>query len=254
MEIIRATNPPGATRFELEVIRHPADPLIAQAENEVASGNYRAAAAAYSRAIEQGRLTPSNALCLAILRLASHDTEGYRAIARMLLPHYGSELAPDVANTIAWTCALGPAAVADYAPAIELAEQAVASSPQTYRLNTLGALLYRAGRFDEAHARLQQALARHGSGGTADDWVFLAMTEAKRGNHEDARRWLQKIDEALEDNNAQLRTLGRAPWRQTLGLELLHAEVRALIDAIDSPSRSPEACVRQSSAVRASYP
>jgi tetratricopeptide (TPR) repeat protein len=101
----------------------------------------------------------------------------------------------------------------------------------------LGAILYRAGRYDEAIARLRQAVARHGSGGTADDWVLLALAEERRGNHDLALQWLRKIDQALADDGAQLRTLGRAPWRQRLGLQVLHAEARALIEP---PSAVPE--------------
>jgi serine/threonine protein kinase/WD40 repeat protein/tetratricopeptide (TPR) repeat protein len=231
------STPPDLT---IEIQPHPGDALVALADRLVAAGDIAGAAARYAEAIEAGRFTPTSGLALAILRLETGDEEGYRALCEKLLNQFGGDLPPEVCNTISWTCAIGKNAVADYGAAIELAERSVASQPSSNRLNTLGAALYRAGRYNEAFDRLQQAVARHGSGGTADDWVFLAMTEEMRGNHAQAQGWLRRIDEAIIADDAQMRTQGRAPWRQRLGLKLLHAEARELIESRHSTAARSE--------------
>jgi tetratricopeptide (TPR) repeat protein len=59
-------------------------------------------------------------------------------------------------------------------------------------LNTHGAVLYRAGRFPEAVARLHQAVEIHGRGGDFHDWVFLAMAHHRLGQAREAQEWLAR--------------------------------------------------------------
>ena len=62
------------------------------------------------------------------------------------------------ANFTAWSCALADDAVDDYSLPVALAERAVELDPDNdFHLKTLGAVLYRAGRFDEALAKLNEA-------------------------------------------------------------------------------------------------
>ena len=60
-------------------------------------------------------------------------------------------------------------------------------------LNTLGAALYRAGRFEEAVHRLNESLqARHGEG-LLQGFAFLAIAHHRLGHHDEAKRWLDKL-------------------------------------------------------------
>ena len=59
------------------------------------------------------------------------------------------------------------------------------------RLNTLGAVLYRAGRFEEAVRQLKRSVEVHGAGGTPYDALFLAMAHHQLGHADQARRWLR---------------------------------------------------------------
>ena len=57
-----------------------------------------------------------------------------------------------------WTCALGPDAVADFAPALELAGKVASGDPGNVGSHhLLGAVFYRAGRLDESVNRLEAA-------------------------------------------------------------------------------------------------
>jgi tetratricopeptide (TPR) repeat protein len=63
-----------------------------------------------------------------------------------------------------------------------------------FALLSLGATLYRAGRFDEAIKRLEESIrAGHGQG-LPHDWVFLAMAHHRLGHHDEAIRWLERLE------------------------------------------------------------
>jgi hypothetical protein len=143
-----------------------------------------------------------------------------------------SELVPHVAHEIAWACALGPRAVADYAWVVKLAELAAASKPASSRLNTLGAILYRAGRFDEAVQQLGRAVDLRGADDSPYDALFLAMAHQQLGHGEEARRWLRLG--AVVDPVA-IRKPGTArdnSWKRGLELEILRREASAMIEPI----------------------
>jgi predicted Zn-dependent protease len=86
--------------------------------------------------------------------------------------------------------------VADLTVPVQMAEAALAAYPadeKRFALNTLGAALFRAGRIDEAIARLNESAKASGGAGVPQEWVFLAMAHHKKGNGEEARRWLEKV-------------------------------------------------------------
>src|SRR4029077_10195924 len=95
-----------------------------------------------------------------------------------------------------WYCTYAPDAVADLAVPVQMAEKALAAYlPEQKRLalNTLGAALYRAGRIDEAIARLDESVKASGGVGVPQDWAFLAMAHHRKGNVDESRRWLEKL-------------------------------------------------------------
>jgi tetratricopeptide (TPR) repeat protein len=92
----------------------------------------------------------------------------------------------------------------------------------TVKLNTLGALLFRGGRHQEAIKRLQEAVKQSwGQKGSAWHWLFLAMAQQKLGHAEEARRSLAKAEEGLKDPHLS--------WNQKLELNILHREATALV-------------------------
>jgi tetratricopeptide (TPR) repeat protein len=116
-----------------------------------------------------------------------------------MLVRFGDANSGEVANMVAGTCAFGPNAVVDYGRPLRLAEQAVASDPRNADcMNTLGTVLYRAGRFEAAVQRLNQSIALQGQGGTVWDWLFLAMAHHRLGHPEEARRWFEKAVPVFE--------------------------------------------------------
>jgi tetratricopeptide (TPR) repeat protein len=91
----------------------------------------------------------------ALLCLVTDEVAKYRASCEMMQERLADPQDPIAAHFTAWTCALVPEAVENYERAITLADRAVQMAPQSDQyLNSLGAILYRAGRTDEAIKRL----------------------------------------------------------------------------------------------------
>jgi hypothetical protein len=137
--------------------------------------------------------------CLHVLALVqSGDRAGVRRACEDLLKRFGKTTDPAQANSVAWYCVLAPDAVADYEAPVRLAEASLAGYPERGRqrgdaLRTLGAALYRAGRFKEAVRRLDESVQTRGDGGDPRGLAFLALAHHRVGHGDEARRWLDKL-------------------------------------------------------------
>jgi eukaryotic-like serine/threonine-protein kinase len=137
------------------------------------------------------------------------DLPGYRSASGKLVSQYSKTSDPNSLNSAAWFCTYAPDAVADLAVPVQMAEKALAGYPPVLKrlaLNTLGAALYRAGRFDEAIARLDESVKASDGVGVPQDWAFLAMAHRKKGNDNEARSWLEKLRSHKPDEKAGLST------------------------------------------------
>jgi serine/threonine protein kinase/Tfp pilus assembly protein PilF len=200
------------------------------------------ALADFSRSIE---IIPNALLpwCFrALVRLHSDDRAGYRKDCAAMRQQVGASANPDVVMWTVWTCLQVPDAVDDWPKLAQWAEKALAADPKEHnRLNFLGGLLYRAGRFKEAVQRLSEAEAAFdkakGPHSIAYTWLFRAMAEERLGNTAKAREWLAKavhqIERVAADKDNDLR------WNQQLTLRLLRKEAETLLK-IDKEPKSEE--------------
>ncbi len=132
-------------------------------------------------------------------------------------------------NSLAWLLATCPdMAQRDPNRAVELARQAVKHqwSNASYR-NTLAAALYRQGKWSDALAALETAMAL-GDGGDSLDWFVLAMVVWQQGDQPTARYWLARAIERMQQNKPDDRTLLR-----------FRAEADALIGTAPPTDPSP---------------
>jgi tetratricopeptide (TPR) repeat protein len=171
----------------------------------------------------------------AMLHLRVGNLDGYRKICTDMLERFGAGAT--------WTCTLSPGSGADPDQIVSLAESLLAkSSRDHWHVYQLGAALYRAGRFEEAVARLTEAteLSCHPyRTNMLDTGFFLAMAHHRLGHADEARRWLdqsvQGSDEALkppaEPPGKSGNTSGVIPpdWSRRLTLGLLWGEAERLI-------------------------
>jgi hypothetical protein len=91
-----------------------------------------------------------------------------------------------------------PDAVADREAPVRLAAAALAGHPGrgeewSHVPTTLGAALYRAGRFEEAIHRLNESNQARNDGGDPKVVAFLALTHHRLGHSDEAKRWLDKL-------------------------------------------------------------
>ncbi|MHC4136873.1 MAG: protein kinase domain-containing protein, partial [Planctomycetota bacterium] len=111
----------------------------------------------------------------------------YRSANALALNH------PNLLNSLAWLLATCPdPAVGDPREAIELAQRAIDHAPKVGAIwNTLGVAQYRAGELKAAVKALERSMDLQ-SGGSAWDWLFLAMAHSRLGGKKEARTWYAK--------------------------------------------------------------
>jgi tetratricopeptide (TPR) repeat protein len=166
----------------------------------------------------------------ALLRLRAGDTAGYRQHCQALLEQALETRDPALANNLVWACTLAPGAVPDPKPLVGRMEQELQKGPAPWTyFNTLGAALYRAGRFADAVRRIEEGIKIQGKGGVPQDWLFLAMAHHRLGHAPQARKWLDQSVRAIEPADPKKPPPG-AGWADRIEIQLLRREAQTLID------------------------
>src|SRR5262249_8931116 len=98
------------------------------------------------------------------------------------------------------------------------------------------------GRLNEAVTQLNRSAKLFGTEGKVTDWLFLAMTHHRLGNSGEARRWLEKAVQWLDESTLERPKdagLGiPVPWSTWLQVQLLRQEAEVLIKG--TPHIDPE--------------
>ena len=173
---------------------------------------------------------------VALLSIATDDVDRYQALCRRMLEQSAKSESGIELHFIAWTCALAADAVKDYSLAIQLAQQAVDQAPENRSHRSgLGAIQFRAGRYQQALESLAAAASSGKSVGTSIAYsaYFRAMTEHRLNQPDDARRSLAKANELAD---LELSDADHPPrWNRKLTLELLRQEAEALLGVAKQP-------------------
>ena len=197
-------------------------------------GDMKEAAASLRRAVELGPLDAEVFRDAAYTSLAAGELDRYRAMCRAFVerfPETGSLL---LLNTMAWACSIGPGAIDDLKGLAGRLEKAI-GSPRKARaaVNTLGAILYRAGEVGPAIAALEESRSLEGQGGNTEDCLFLAMAYHRQGRREDAAAALARaaslIDKALAPTAGPTSLRPIPEWYDRLTTDLLRREAEALL-------------------------
>lgn len=169
----------------------------------------------------------------ALCCLGAQDSTASRSACAEMLNRYGQSQNTDELRWTAWTCSLAPGAVEDYAPVRELADRNAQAHPSDRGvLQTLGAVLYRAGQFEAAH----QALTKADTAPPTDKvspacaWFFLAMTNHQLGQDSEAHAWFDKATTFTKvDFGSDSVGSKSLKWYRRLTLELLQSEAAAML-------------------------
>jgi tetratricopeptide (TPR) repeat protein len=191
----------------------------------ISHGQIEKAAADIARAIQAQPENLELRYFQALLRLVQGNQANLRQDCSDLLARYGTATDPQTANSVAWSCALGPIGVADREAALRLAEAALAASPPALKpivMNTLGAALYRTGQFQESLHWLEEGIRKRGGESSPQDWAFLALTHLQLGHRAEALRWLDRLRTYRQNEDLN------AFWNE-LEIRLLRHEAEASI-------------------------
>jgi tetratricopeptide (TPR) repeat protein len=177
---------------------------------------------------EAVRLEPENIVyrhhqILALLAAGDHD--GLRRTRSDILDRFRMSTDPGIANNVAWSSVMAAGEEPNLSETVRLAERAVDGVPELQKaghLNTLGAALYRAGRFAEAVRCLDEGIEKRKGEILEADWVFLAMAHHRLGHHDEARRWLDRFRDRSPD-------LDPSAFWDELEIRLLRAEAEAVV-------------------------
>jgi WD40 repeat protein len=204
------------------------------------------AAAEFTEASQRNPGNLAFATWRAYALLAVGDRDGYRRACADMRQRFARPEDPHGTNNTVYTCVLSPDAVTDFDVLVQLAEKANAKRPKDwYYLDTLGAVLYRAGRCEDAIRTYDEACALHAKGGNSCNWYVMAMAHHRLGHAEEARRLLSKaVEWHRQANHADIQDpLMATPlsWGDRLGLELFRREAETLILGKDEKrNASPE--------------
>lgn len=157
----------------------------------------------FSRAIQSGKANAVWWYFKAMARLGMGDSRGYRAACHEMTSALEPTEEGNTANALAWTAVLQPPLDSELPRLVELANLAVKKAPSAYAryeaFSTLGLVLYRAGRTEEALDAMKMALQNY-AGGQTWDWLLLAMIHHSLHHETDARLWFDKANKSLPKN------------------------------------------------------
>jgi WD40 repeat protein/tetratricopeptide (TPR) repeat protein len=135
-----------------------------------------------------------------------------------------------------WACLITPDAVSEPGRVVLALGQSLARQPGNAILLSLqGRALYRAGRYDAAVRRLNEAIRAAGPGGHVEEWLFLAMAHHRLGHGKDARSYLHKAVTLIDKETGGLKSWA---WQNRLGIRVLRREAQAvLLERIKRPRK-----------------
>ena len=157
--------------------------------------------------------------------LAAGDHDGVRRSRTDMLDRFRTATDHRVGFSVAWWSVFAASDEPDRSEIVRLAERGVSEGLESQRaalLNTLGAALYRAGRFAEAVGRLDEGIQKRNGVSIREDWVFMAMAHYRLGHHDEARRWLDQFRDRSPDLDSS------AFWAE-LEVRLLRTEAETVV-------------------------
>jgi tetratricopeptide (TPR) repeat protein len=157
--------------------------------------------------------------------MAARDLDQLQRARSDVLDRFGRTAIASVAKDAAWCCSLAPRMDDRREVLVRLAELEAdgATGPDKGRfLTTVGAALYRSGRFENAIRRLDERIQLKGGTGEPPDWVFLAMAHHRLGHRDQAHRYIESL------RGRQPSTDPDQFWEE-LEIRLLRSEAEATI-------------------------
>jgi WD40 repeat protein/tetratricopeptide (TPR) repeat protein len=215
---------------------------LEQARSHAGQGQWTMAAADYAEVVKADPDAAQAAYERVAVLLLVGDAAGARQAAALALQRFAATTNPWAASWLARLALLGPGAGADAARLVRLAEQAAAPHPRSgSRLQTLAAAHFRAGQYDQAFRRLQDAEAADWFGyPPAANWFLRALVQHHLGQAAEARQWLDKatawLDQASQDTPGEQAEALHLDLHDLVACRLLRREAQLLLNSkVDDP-------------------
>jgi serine/threonine protein kinase/WD40 repeat protein/Flp pilus assembly protein TadD len=209
--------------------------VIPRAEELGRTGRWAEAATMLARCGRDGPLSQELARSWGIACLQAGDRAGYREACLAFTASLGHD------RTVVWNAlseasllAIGPGAIDDYQLPVAWFKNRLSATPAPSPLyhhllsSALGGLLLRAGRTDEAIARLKEGMAVSKESGLPTDWAYLALACARTRRLAEAREWLDRLRGVELDV--------RGSFWDVQELDLLRSEAESLLFDAGFPS------------------
>lgn len=193
---------------------------------EAERGDWRKSASDLAKAIHLGQPDAAVQTQHILALLAGGEEAKSRPWCERLIKRFGDSKDAATFRHVVWTCALAGEAVPDWQPLLRHAERAVKANPQSADVRRqLAVLLYRAGQYDAARKRLQEALEAPRSQASDRDSLLMALIEQRLEHAEEAKKWLDKADQI---RSARAKD-DKESWEERLIYETLHREAETLM-------------------------
>ncbi|MCA9232437.1 MAG: protein kinase [Planctomycetales bacterium] len=223
--------------------------VLERTEQSGAADFYRKALDLLEEPTDDTGLSIQRSYELALLRLWCGDLMGYQNACRTLLDKCVADADEVNCDRAYWACCLGAKAIEENSLPLHRAQSIVEQHRQNAcYIATLGALLYRAGQYEQATTILEESIAAFeddtsGRSSSLYPKIFGAMTKWQKGQQEEARNILAELRPEIDDVLAAPTTA----WNRKMTLELLRAEAESLIvpteavegDAESNPGPAP---------------
>lgn len=194
-----------------------------------AQGDWQLAINDCARARELGSKQIDDQYALALIQLKLGDVEGYRGTCRAVLASLIDPTSDSRFNLalVSRICALAPDAVQDLKLTIgflkKVADRSRGYARHIYQ-NTLGLILLRTGKFQEAIDNVADGLTHAPGKENPSDWLILALANQKLGNNEIASIWFEQAAWAIERQGFD-EAQNRHDWKVQTETRMLRDEV-----------------------------
>jgi tetratricopeptide (TPR) repeat protein len=201
------------------------------------AGRWADAVSLYDRAIAMGTVPYEVWTEAAIAHLEVGDEAGYRRVCEILRDRHPAAI-PE--GYVRWrltdVLTLGPGGLGDdgkglgWIAPLPAAVRSTSTETQRAALQSLGAVLFRAGRSAEASERFREGIALKGGPTAFDEAAFLAMAVFQGGDHAPARALLSGLEDVRPDGPSS------EDWWQAEARRVLRREAERLILDGDFPA------------------
>jgi WD40 repeat protein/tetratricopeptide (TPR) repeat protein len=200
-------------------------------------GQWDRAIADFTAALQKPNAPMNTWFDIALVQLQMRDATRYRQTCANALKQFEQTEDSAQLTSLVWTCCLAPGELISAELNSPLARLAMVQDPNNYvYARALGASYYRAGKYSECSEVLTTGM-KDRKQPSPSAWLFLAMANHHLKNREEAKKWLDRARECVEQarrkkEGSDENTLSwqKLPWSERVALTVLLQEAEELLN------------------------